>query len=93
MYEKGDEDLHQVHLSFANTCHKLQGSEFDCVIVVVHSTHYYMLSREWLYTAMTRAKRTLILVGNGKGPYIAANNVTHTRRRTVLSYLLKDYSA
>jgi exodeoxyribonuclease V alpha subunit len=54
-------------LAYALTIHKSQGSEFDWVIVVVHSSHTYMLTRQLFYTAITRAKRGVVLVGNREG--------------------------
>lgn len=57
-------------LAYAITCHKAQGSEYRRVIVLAHSSNSQMLSREWLYTAVTRARENLVLVYNdyqGKG--------------------------
>lgn len=54
-------------LAYAITCHKAQGSEYRRVIVIVHSSNGGMLSREWLYTAVTRARENLILLYNELG--------------------------
>lgn len=51
-------------LAYAITCHKAQGSEYRRVIMVAHSSNSQMLSREWLYTAATRARENLIIVYN-----------------------------
>lgn len=51
---------------WACTCHKLQGSQSDFVIVCLDTSAYVLLMREWLYTAMTRAKKYCILVGQPK---------------------------
>jgi exodeoxyribonuclease V alpha subunit len=51
-----------INLAYASTCHKMQGAETDFVIIVMHNSAPAMLYREWLYTAITRArKRVLIL--------------------------------
>lgn len=54
-------------LAYAITCHKAQGSEYRRVIVIAHSSNGGMLSREWLYTAVTRARENLILLYNELG--------------------------
>ena len=51
-----------------------QGSQFDVAIVVCHSMHTHMLSRQLLYTAVTRAKHRVLLIGNKKGLAAALNN-------------------
>ena len=73
-------DLDELALAYAVTVHKSQGSEYPCVIVPVHTTHYLMLQRNLLYTAITRAKRLLVLVGTKKALAIATKNDA-TRRR------------
>lgn len=73
-------ELDELALAYAVTVHKSQGSEYPCVIVPVHTTHYLMLQRNLLYTAITRAKRLLVLVGTKKALAIATKNDA-TRRR------------
>jgi exodeoxyribonuclease V alpha subunit len=73
-------DLDELALAYAVTVHKSQGSEYPAVIVPVHTTHYLMLQRNLLYTAVTRAKRLLVLVGTRKALAIATKNDA-TRRR------------
>lgn len=51
-----------LQLAYASTCHKCQGSQFDTAIVVVHHVTKGMLSREWLYTAVTRAQKRVIFL-------------------------------
>lgn len=53
--------------AYAMTCHKSQGSEYDTVVVLAHSANVRMLCREWLYTAITRAKKRVILLCNNRG--------------------------
>jgi exodeoxyribonuclease V alpha subunit len=52
------EHLIHIELGYAMTCHKSQGSEFDIVIVGLDMSAYTMLTREWVYTAITRAKKS-----------------------------------
>lgn len=78
-----------ISLAYALTTHKVQGSEFPCVVVVCHSKQQFMLHRNWLYTGCTRAKKTCILVGNEVGVKKAALKVESDRRRTILPLLCK----
>ncbi len=59
--------------SYAMTCHKSQGSEYETVVVLCHSADLCMLSREWLYTAITRAQKRVILLHNHRGLTHAVN--------------------
>lgn len=59
--------------AYAATCHKCQGSEFDTVIVVVHSSTHRLMFREWLYTAVTRAAKRVVLLYDDKGLAMAVN--------------------
>jgi exodeoxyribonuclease V alpha subunit len=66
--------LDELVLSYACTIHKAQGSEYPCVVIPLHSTHYVMLQRNLLYTALTRAKRLAVLVGEERALRIAVAN-------------------
>jgi len=59
-------ELDELVLSYAITIHKSQGSEYPCVILPLHTQHYMMLQRNLLYTAVTRGKRLVIVVGSPK---------------------------
>jgi len=74
----------QLKLAYALTVHKSQGSEWPWVVVVCHSTHAYMLSRQLLYTALTRAKEGVLIVGDKRGLELAIKNVAPSRRNTSL---------
>ena len=63
--------------AYAFTCHKSQGGEYEVVVIIVHSTNLNMLSREWLYTAWTRAKSKIILLHNSRG-------IQHALKRQVI---------
>ncbi|MBO5752018.1 MAG: AAA family ATPase, partial [Kiritimatiellae bacterium] len=83
-------DLDELVLAYATTIHKSQGSEYPAVVVIVHTQHYVMLQRNLLYTAITRGRKLVLLIGV---PYaidraIATNTVRE--RRTSLSCRLAD---
>jgi len=77
-----------LQLAYALTVHKSQGSEWPHVVVVCHSTHSYMLSRQLIYTALTRAKESVTIVGDRKGVKRALANATPARRNTLLPRFL-----
>ncbi|MGH8011986.1 MAG: SF1B family DNA helicase RecD2, partial [Candidatus Binataceae bacterium] len=57
-------DLDEIGLAYAISIHKSQGSQYPAVVIPLHQTHYLMLRRNLLYTAITRAERVCVLVGN-----------------------------
>ncbi|MBP7796967.1 MAG: AAA family ATPase, partial [Elusimicrobiales bacterium] len=69
-----DYDMDQIGLAYALTVHKFQGSEAECVIMPVTTSQYMMLFRNLFYTAITRAKKRLCLVGTHKALNIAIKN-------------------
>jgi len=77
-------DLNELVLAYAITVHKSQGSEFICVIIPIHTTHYPLLQRNLLYTAMTRGKKLAVLVGSKKAINIAIRNNRVVSRYTRL---------
>jgi exodeoxyribonuclease V alpha subunit len=77
-------DLDQVSLSYAITIHKSQGSEFKCVIIPILTSHYILLQRNLLYTALTRAKELAILIGSKKAIGIAVGKNIVEQRFTSL---------
>lgn len=85
-------DASELRHCYATTIHKSQGSEYSIVIVVVHSSHSYMLSRRLLYTAITRGKTMVYLVGDDKGLRRAVRNADDSRRNTGLRVLLDSIS-
>jgi exodeoxyribonuclease V alpha subunit len=78
-------DLDELTLAYAMTVHKSQGSEYPCVVLPLHTTHYPMLQRNLLYTAITRAKRLLVVVGTKKAIAIATRNDAMLRRASALA--------
>ncbi|MEI6499877.1 MAG: ATP-binding domain-containing protein, partial [Armatimonadota bacterium] len=78
------QDLDELELAYALTVHKSQGSEYPAVVMVMHSTHYIMLKRNLLYTALTRAQRLAVIVGDRKGLYKAVKTADEKDRYTRL---------
>jgi exodeoxyribonuclease V alpha subunit len=79
----------QLVLAYAISVHKSQGSEFPAVVMPILTHHYIMLQRNLLYTAVTRAKRLCVLVGNMRAIHIAVKNNKVAQRYTGLSRRLK----
>jgi exodeoxyribonuclease V alpha subunit len=81
-YEPGE--LDELQPAYAITIHKSQGSEFPCVIIPLASAQFIMLERSLIYTAVTRGKRLVVLVGESKALGIAVRNGTARKRWTGL---------
>jgi len=71
--------------AYACSIHKAQGSEYPCVVIPLHTTHYLMLQRNLLYTAITRAQRLVVLVGEERALRIAVSNRRVRARHTRLA--------
>ena len=82
-------ELDELHLSYATTVHKSQGSEYPVVVMPIHTQHYVMLQRNLLYTAITRSRKLVVLVGTQKALAIAVKNVDARRRVTLLKQRLQ----
>lgn len=98
LYVKFDEDrlveydfdeLDQLEHSYAITIHKSQGSEFDYVILPIFTGYKKLLTRNLLYTAMTRAKKMLIIVGNRNVVNYMVDNLESKNRKTGLKEKLE----
>ena len=75
--------------AYAISVHKSQGAEYPCVVMPVVTQHYLMLQRNLLYTGVTRARKTAILVGTRKAVAIAVKNNRVAQRHTALDVRLK----
>jgi exodeoxyribonuclease V alpha subunit len=82
-YTKG-EAAETLRLAYALTVHKAQGSEADVVVLVASMDHHYMLSRRLFYTAVTRARKKVIIVGQPEAVEHAVSNDQEANRRTTL---------
>ena len=85
-------DMDQIEHAYAITVHKAQGSEFDVVIMVVSGSSSMLLTRNLLYTGLTRAKKLLILIGNDNVVKFMIKNADTKIRNTGLEYKLKMIS-
>lgn len=81
-------ELEQIEHAYAITVHKAQGSEFDVVIMVIGPSAPMLLTRNLLYTGMTRAKKLLIMIGNKNIIDFMIKNADNKRRNTGLCYKL-----
>ena len=81
-------ELDELTLSYAVSVHKYQGSECSCVIIPLHTTHFKMLQRNLLYTAVTRGKKLVILVGTKKAHAISVHSCDAQKRFTSLKQCL-----
>jgi exodeoxyribonuclease V alpha subunit len=77
-------DLDELALAYVLSIHKSQGSEFPCVVIPLHTQHYMMLQRNLLYTAVTRGKKLVVLVGTKKALGMAVRRQDTSQRYTAL---------
>ncbi|HRR34686.1 MAG TPA: ATP-dependent RecD-like DNA helicase [Kiritimatiellia bacterium] len=77
-------ELDELVLAYACSIHKSQGSEYPAVIVLLHTQHYKLLQRNLLYTAITRGKRLVLVVGSSRALHIAIKANQVRERRTSL---------
>ena len=83
-------ELDELVLAYATTVHKSQGSEYPAVVIPVTTQHYPMLQRNLIYTAVTRGKRLVVLVGQRKALSIAVRGQQTRRRWSKLKEWLRD---
>jgi exodeoxyribonuclease V alpha subunit len=81
-------DLNELGHGFAISVHKSQGSEYPIVVVVMHAQAWPVLSRNLIYTALTRAKRTAVIVGNARAIGAAMKRTEAGARNTRLAHAL-----
>jgi exodeoxyribonuclease V alpha subunit len=84
------DELDEINLAYATSVHKSQGSEYPIVVIPLHTSHYLLLHRSILYTAVTRGKKLVVLVGSRKALAMAIRNVRLERRNTGLKQKLID---
>ena len=88
VYEEGD--LDELTLAYATSIHKSQGSEYPAVVVPLLTQHYVMLSRNLLYTAVTRGKQLVVLIADPRALEIALGETRREERRTYLAERLRQ---
>ncbi len=89
VYDK--DNLDQLNLAYAMSIHKAQGSEYDIVMMPLVKSYMHMFKKELIYTAMTRAKKTLLLLGD-ISMFIYASNHQSEKRQTLLPILLNNHN-
>ena len=82
-YEKNE--LNELTLAYASSVHKSQGSEYKVVIIPLSTSHYIMLQRNLLYTAITRAKQKVVIIGSKKALMTAVQSNRTQKRYTLLA--------
>ena len=82
-------ELDELVLAYACSIHKSQGSEYPAVIVLMHTQHYKLLQRNLLYTAITRGKKLVLVVGSSRAIQIAIKANQVRERRTTLKERLR----
>lgn len=86
------ENVKEIELAYAMTVHKSQGSEFPAVIMPVIAVPKLLAYRNLFYTALTRAKKLLVLVGNEQGIGTMVNNDRKSRRYSALKFFIENTS-
>ena len=89
-YAQGE--VEELQLAYAMSVHKSQGSEYPCVILLMVQSHYIMLQRNLLYTAVTRAKERVLIVGSKNAVRTAVENDKTKRRYSLLAERLQESS-
>jgi exodeoxyribonuclease V alpha subunit len=83
-------ELDDLILAYATSVHKYQGSEAPCIVMPIHPSHFKLLQRNLLYTAVTRGKKQVYLVGTKKAIGMAIHNDQVQKRYTGLEAALKE---
>jgi len=83
------DELGDLQLCYSMTIHKSQGSEFPLVVIPIFSSYFMMLNRNLIYTALTRAKKAALFVGEKNALHMGLRNIQATQRYTSLKWLLQ----
>ena len=86
------EDFEELDLAYATTIHKSQGSEYEVVIMPITTQHYIFLQRNMIYTAITRARKKVILIGTPQALAIAVKNNKTKERNSKLKERIQHFS-
>lgn len=86
----GPKELEQLTLAYACSIHKSQGSEYPAVVIPVSTQHYVMLHRNLFYTAVTRGRKLVVLVGSKRALQMAVENERHSERYSRLAARLRS---
>ncbi|NTV06534.1 MAG: ATP-dependent RecD-like DNA helicase [Chlorobiaceae bacterium] len=88
LYESGE--LDEIALAYAITIHKSQGSEYPAVVIPISMQHYTLLERNLIYTAVTRAKKLVMIIGDPKAISMAVGNKRSSERMTGLGAMISE---
>ena len=83
------EEIEDLSLAYAISIHKAQGSEFDLVIMPISTKYYIMLKRKLIYTAVTRAKNSLIIIGDARAMKMGVDRVEQNRKTILKDEIIK----
>ncbi len=86
-YETGE--LDEVSLAYATSVHKSQGSEYPAVVIPLAMQHYMLLERNLLYTAVTRGRKLVVVIGQTKALAMAVKRLGSVKRLTNLQHRLR----
>lgn len=84
-------ELDEIVLSYAVTIHKSQGSEFPVVVIPIMGGSPLLMNKNLLYTAVTRAKKAVVLIGKSSNIFYMVNNKSSAVRNTMLKTMLQEY--
>lgn len=88
--EYRSDDLDELTLAYATSIHKSQGSEYQAVIILLHTQHFKLLRKNLLYTAITRGKKLVVVLGSSKALWLALHADAEAMRQTTLANRLKQ---
>ena len=81
--------LDELTLAYATSIHKSQGSEYPAVIILLHTQHFKLLRKNLLYTAITRGKKLVVVIGSSKAVWITLHADAELKRQTTLAHRLQ----
>ena len=81
--------LDELTWAYATSIHKSQGSEYPAVIILLHTQHFKLLRKNLLYTAITRGKKLVVVIGSSKAVWITLHADAELKRQTTLAHRLQ----
>jgi len=84
-------ELDELTLCYAMSTHKSQGGEYPAVVILLHTQHFKMLQRNLLYTAVTRGRRLVVVLGSRQALELAVRNAESSMRHSQLSARVRQW--